>query len=66
MDIDKQQAQNEDDNSKGMAAGRQRIKFFVTSFQEQMSTALEINKDELNQSKKMGDKITDFNSIKFI
>lgn len=47
------QAQDEDDNSKGMAVDIQRMNFLVTSFQEQLSTALEINKMETNQGKKM-------------
>lgn len=47
------QAQTEDDNSKGMTVNMQRMKLLVNSFQEQLSTALEINNMEMNQSKIM-------------
>lgn len=47
------QAQNKDDNSKGTAVSRQRMKFLVTSLEEQMSTALEVRA----RAKRWSDKI---------
>lgn len=63
-----EQAQNENDNSEGMAMDGQIMEFLVTSFQEHMSTALEINKMETHQSIKLDtDKDgREINSNKFI
>lgn len=48
-----EQAQNENGHSEGKAVGRQIMEFLVTSFQEHMSTASEINKMETNQGIKL-------------